>query len=570
MRESAGYYGRMTQDNEHSGKVLERRREGGFEGATPRILQWMYVGRVAVAVALFIAAAFSVREVSPETILVLATAVIASVFMSGISVWYTHVRRSEPGMAFLYAQAVFDLVLITTVVHFTEGPASQFPALYILVIAVTAILMPLRSSLMITSLAVLLYLADSIWFWQTELSVAVWLQLAVFVAVFISTGLIASRVRVVGAEREILQEQVRRLRLEASDILANITSGVVTTDGEGRVLYANAAARHLLGFGGDVVGSTLTELVADRAPALLAAIKTTQVRRYKTFRAEGSIKTDSGSFPIGVTTTRIGEDDEGEPSVTAIFTDIADQKQLEALHLRAERLEAVAELSASLAHEIRNPLASIRSSIEQLSRSARADEDERFLAQLVLRESDRLNRLLTEFLDFARVQVTQSRPLDMGEIVEAAIEIVRQHPDCPDTAQIAIRRDPAPIEGDEDLLHRIVVNLVLNALQASDGRARVTIEVRRAGTMEMPAGLALTGAVLLSVADDGPGTPAGLRRKMFDPFVTGRIGGSGLGLAIVQRAVEAHRGVVLVDSALGKGTVFRVLLPAGGSGEVAA
>src|SRR5439155_1381753 len=114
-----------------------------------------------------------------------------------------------------------------------------------------------------------------------------------------------------------------------------------------------------------------------------------------------------------------------EPRVTAIFTDISDSKRLEELHLRAERLEAVAELSASLAHEIKNPLASIRSSVEQLGRAKRAHPDEKFLTGLVVRESDRLSRLLSEFLDFSRVRATECRPLDLHAVAAAAIRLVR-------------------------------------------------------------------------------------------------------------------------------------------------
>ncbi len=130
-------------------------------------------------------------------------------------------------------------------------------------------------------------------------------------------------------------------------------------------------------------------------------------------------------------------------------------------------------------------------------------------------------------------------------------------------------RQPAPLEGDEDLLHRVVVNLVLNAVQASRGAGRVRVEVREARLGELPSGLVTGDTVMLAVEDDGPGIPPELRERLFDPFVSGR-GGSGLGLAIVQRAVLAHRGVVLVDSKPGAGTLFRVLLPAKGQAEVAA
>ncbi len=535
------------------------------------LLQWAYLGRVIVSIVVFVAAVLYYSAIPPAYLAILAVAALASVVVSAVSFWYTHLYHARPGTTFVYAQVVFDLVLVTTVVHVTEGAESQFAALYILVIGVASILMPLASGLLVTSLASLLYLADIVLLYPAQLSVAVWLQIAVFVSVSFMTGLIASRVRVMGVEREVLQQEVRRLKLEAADILRNIRSGVVTVDGAGSVVYANPAARQLLQLPSEpLLGRSLRELLGDRVPDLVQAIEITQASRRKAIRSEGRVESGDRSFPIGVTTTRIDSGGEGPPSVTAIFTDISDQKRVEALHLRTERLEAVAELSASLAHEIRNPLASIRSSIEQLAQSTSAGEDESFLAQLVLRESDRLSRLLSEFLDFSRVQVTNCRELDLAKVVESAVEIVRQHPDCPEDANIETHTDVVTVEGDEDLLHRVVVNLVLNALQASDGRARITVEVRPASADDVPQGVSLGAAVLLRVVDDGPGVPEELRERLFEPFVSGRPGGSGLGLAIVQRAVLAHRGVVLVDVPENGGTMFSVVIPQKGTSEVAA
>jgi two-component system sensor histidine kinase PilS (NtrC family) len=222
----------------------------------------------------------------------------------------------------------------------------------------------------------------------------------------------------------------------------------------------------------------------------------------------------------------------------------------------------VAELSASLAHEIKNPLASIRSSVEQLGRRAGGGDDERLLADLVLRESDRLSRLLNEFLEFARVRVAMSKPVDLAQAAGAAVEIVRQHPACTPETEIRVTGGRPTIEGDEDLLHRILVNLVLNAVQAANGAVRIVVEVRDAARGELPPVVDLHPAALIRVTDDGPGIPAELRERLFTPFVTGRAGGSGLGLAVVHRAVQAHRGVILVDSGPGRGTVFTILLPA--------
>jgi two-component system sensor histidine kinase PilS (NtrC family) len=270
-------------------------------------------------------------------------------------------------------------------------------------------------------------------------------------------------------------------------------------------------------------------------------------------------------FPIGVTTTAAdGAAGIAGWSATAIFQDISSQKQLDSLNMRAQRLEAVAELSASLAHEIKNPLASIRSAVEQLARMPNATDDGRTLAGLIVRESDRLDRLLIEFLDFARVRVTRTAPVDVGAIARAAAGLAATHPDRRAGVEVTCSTPERPlvIAGDEDLLHRALFNLMLNAVQAVPASGRVAVEVAPLAVEQLPPGLAAfeRGAVALRVTDDGPGIPPEIRDSLFDPFITTKVGGSGLGLPIVHRAVEAHEGVVLVDSSPA-GTRFTILLP---------
>jgi two-component system, NtrC family, sensor histidine kinase PilS len=139
--------------------------------------------------------------------------------------------------------------------------------------------------------------------------------------------------------------------------------------------------------------------------------------------------------------------------------------------------------------------------------------------------------------------------------------LVQEHPDCPAEATLEVHGARTLLEGDADLLHRVIANLVLNAVQAARGRVHVTVSVGEADAAQLPHG-PLDHAVKVEVKDDGPGIPPEIRERLFQPFVSGRPGGSGLGLAIVQRAVEAHRGLVLVDSKPGAGTTFTILLPA--------
>lgn len=530
-------------------------------------MRWGYLVRLSVAGAIFVAAVFSWGDAATTDTLLASLACVTALLVTAASAVYSERRAGALGRGFLYLQAVFDLLLVTAVVHLTGGLGSQFAALYILVIGSASILLPGGGGLLVTGLGLSLFLADGVLGHEGPLTVVTWLQFAVFGAVAAGSAYISARLQELGMGQEELAAELVQARLQASDILHNIRSGVITVDGQGRLLYANAAAASLLGMGlSRSTGRRVLPAVMAVAPELGRALERGVVDGARTTRAEGVITLGDRTFPVGVTTTLSeleGRGGERRPTITAIFQDLSESKRLEALHLRAERLEAVAALSASLAHEIRNPLASIRSAVEQLARMPQAGEDERVLSGLIVRESDRLSRLLAEFLDFARVRVTRIAPVDLAAVARDATALAMSHPDR--AAGVTVEcRTPAGavvVEGDADLLHRALFNLTLNAVQASPAGGTVQVEVALAEGDELHGDLLFDhGAVALRVTDSGPGIPAELRDQIFEPFTTTKPGGTGLGLPIVHRAIEAHHGFVFVDSGA-TGARFTVLLP---------
>src|SRR5918997_6241966 len=315
-----------------------------------RIVRWIYTGRLSVAAAIFLAAMFRWESALRTDKLVASLCFAAAMVFTAASAMYSesarHAARAAArggpfGVAFLYVQSLFDLVLVTGVVHVTGGSGSQFAALYILVIAGAALLMPTGGGLVVAAIGILLYYIDALWLHPGTSDLGVLLQLGVFGAVALGSGYISARLRELGAGRaQELAAEFSRSRLQATDILRNIRSGIITVDAEGVLLFANPADGVLLGFDSSRLGA------------------------------------------------RGGE------------------------HLRA------------LAHEIKNPLASIRSAVEQLADIAFDDPDAQTLSALVLRESDRLDRLLVEFLDFARVRVASRKPVDVGAVARGAVSLV--------------------------------------------------------------------------------------------------------------------------------------------------
>ncbi len=529
-----------------------------------RLLRWLYVGRLTLAAGIFGAALFTWQQTTPETTLLATLVLLLSLGTVLGGLWWTEGLRRAPGRNFLYLQVVFDTLLVTAIVHITtSGGSSPFAPLYILNIAAGALLLPLPGGVLVGALASALYFADALWLQPTAPTITMFLQIGLFALTAIATGSLGDRLRQTGTALGAAESELRQLRLDTSEILATIDTGLITVDGAGRLVQANGAALQVLQAArpADLGPDVLTDLDR-RVPGLGAMLRRTAATRIGVRRSELKVTRVDGDHYIGVRTTVLER--EGLPWVTAVLQDITESKQIEELIRRAERLQAVAELGASLAHEIKNPLASIRSASEQLAQDRISVDDRGVLRKLVVSESDRLSRLLAEFMEFSRVELRRWSPLDLREVARGAVDLVRAHPDssrCP-AIELTEPTDPLVVEGDQDLLHRAIFNLVLNAVQHSADHGPVQIDLGRAFDGNLPASVHMDAPVRLTVTDSGPGIPEKEVEHLFDPFFTKREGGTGLGLAMVHRAVEAHSGAIMVDGAPGKGARFTVYLPA--------
>src|SRR5436190_2998607 len=254
------------------------------------LLRLIYVGRMCLAIAIYVTAALTVRVAAPLDILVTSFMLVAAAAVTLASYWHTHFRRRLPGPTFLYLQALFDVFLITAAVHMTGGADSDLASLYVILVAVTALLMPPANAGLVTVFAGLVYFADVFWGHPGTVTSGVWIQLGVFVLVALVIAYVASRVNILGAAREALAAEVRQVQLEADDVLRNIRTGVLTVDADGRLLYANPASEEILGFKArEWLGRSVMPEFARLAPEFWAAVTSTARRGVRLRRVVASV-----------------------------------------------------------------------------------------------------------------------------------------------------------------------------------------------------------------------------------------------------------------------------------------
>ncbi len=534
------------------------------------LLRWLYVGRMTLVTGIFVAGLAIWANARPAETLIVTVMFILTGAVTAWSFWFTHITKHEPSETFLYAQVVLDSLVVTGIVHLTGGAESGFASLYILVISAGALLLPLPGGVLIGALVSIFYFADLAWGFQESFTIDVALRIVLFTVVALVTGLLGDRLRRAGQALGVVASELHQLRLDTGDILANLSTGVITVDRDGRLAYANPAAEALLGIRlGALLGRPVLDEVDQVAPGLGSLLQAAIHRRAPVSRGRVEAVTSRGAMLLGVSTAVLERGEHEMPSATALFQDITDLERLDELNVRAERLEAVATLSASLAHEIKNPLASIRSAVEQLSRGKLSEVDRGVLERLVITESDRLSRLLSEFLDYSGLGMSAREQLDIHAVVRGCLLLVKQHPDLKGVDVLAtLDEGPIPIIGDADLLHRAIFNLVLNGAQSAGPGGRVVVSLENEPDRLRPRGTDIQRPIRISVGDSGGGIDQAERGRIFDPFFTTKAGGSGLGLAVVHRAVEAHAGATFVERSEDGGAEFVIFLPGVGAGDL--
>jgi signal transduction histidine kinase len=295
------------------------------------------------------------------------------------------------------------------------------------------------------------------------------------------------------------------------------------------------------------------DVFSERMPGLAACLMDGVTSRMGYPRRELEITNPSSRrVPLGLSTSILTEDSGELRGVIAIFSDLTEAKELEDRVRKSDRLAAVGELSASIAHEIRNPLAAISGSVEVLSRELALDGENHRLMVLILKESQRLNRILTDFLTYARMGRPAYNKVELCHIVADIRELLKRHESVPANVELRFDTDEsvAYVVADEGLVRQLVMNLALNACEALDGRAgEVVFRLGR-----VPGDRSLW----LSVSDNGPGIPPEIADRVFQPFFSTKKNGTGLGLAIVHRICNVLRLKLGLQTGPDKGTTFTI------------
>jgi two-component system sensor histidine kinase PilS (NtrC family) len=334
------------------------------------------------------------------------------------------------------------------------------------------------------------------------------------------------------------------------DIVRSLSSGLVTVDRRDRVISANHAATEILGLpqsrlDGVVLGELFPGL--ERQLGEIGPLG-------RLSRGELRLAREGSAAVIGISVSPLFNHQNQALGRVIHFQDLTEMRRMEESVKRGERLAAIGRLAAGVAHEIRNPLASISGSIELLGQIPQADEEGRALMQIITREIDRLDGLINELLEFASPRPLRPANIDLTAVVHDTLSVFHRDPSF---ANVEVKLSPQPaarsllVRADPEKMRQVLWNLLRNAAEAArEGGGRVTVGLERK-----------SASVLLSVGDDGPGIEPDLLERIFDPFFTTKTRGTGLGLATVQTIVNDHGGGIRVESQPGRGSSFTVELP---------
>ena len=456
-----------------------------------------------------------------------------------------------------------DLVVTSLLVYVTGGAQSPYTFLYALSIVAAGALSYRRGAVVVTiaSLGAVTLIAIAAWTGALGLPMSAQAHPAdqSGIALIRTLGVNYAALIGVGALAFLFGDQLQRgaetlattrkavadLYTLHQDIVRSLASGLITVTPEGIVLAANDAA-------GDILRRPAHSMIGKPIDDVMPGLKTVFSAGGDARRADVQIRTPSGQdVTVGVTVSPLRDVKDQVIGLIVNFQDLTELRRLEQQTRLQDRLVTVGHLAAGIAHEIRNPLASISGSIELLKQAPQASEDDRTLMTIVHREISRLDVLIGDLLDYANPRPMRPVDFDLGVLVEETVQVARGDQSFGDVEVTAEVDKPLPISADPAKLRQVVWNLVRNAADAALAGGK-HVKVTAKGSDD--------GATI-TVSDDGPGIAQPELERIFDPFFTTKDKGTGLGLATCHAVIAEHAGRIEVQSELGKGTKMVVTVP---------
>jgi two-component system, NtrC family, sensor histidine kinase PilS len=556
-------------------------------------LKWLMAVRVVIST-LLLGGAVLVQVTLPG-----AFAIDPFFFLIGLNyaltiVYALTLKHVEQRRWLVDVQLAGDALTVSAFIFVTGGVTSYFSSLYVLPIIAASILQLRRGGLMVAVLSTILYsgivvsqyLVEAGWLtvrWGVETGLplpafriaqyTIATNVFGFFAVALLSGSLAEGLRraddrLVRASNEIADWQAFN-----QHVIDSLTSGLATTDYSGRIISFNRAAETITARPAiSVIGRRISDVMT--FPAEFAAALEAHLAGAVSRRADFSHRTGDGrDIEIGISASHLHTPG-GRAGFLFTFQDVTDIKQLERDARLRQRLAAVGEMAAGIAHEIRNPLASMSGSIQILRQELPLSEEQAQLMDIVLRESDRLNDTIRSFLAYARPQRFSMTRLDLCRLLNDTALLLRNSAEVGEghLVEVDLPDEPVLFDADENQMRQVVWNLATNGLRAMKQGGRLRLKTRlELGHLpaESTDASAVCDAAVLEVSDEGVGIPAEELDGIFQPFHGTFPRGSGLGLSIVHRIVTDYGGEVNVSSTPGAGTTMRVRLPVRAAAAVA-
>ena len=514
-------------------------------------LVWLVRVRIFI-LTLLLAVELAVSQFSP-TPLPMRLFITTIIFWFSLSVFYVLLLSLWPEHRLQASlQVLTDLFLVSLVIHETGGWDSSLNFLYPLVIIVASVLLSRIWAQLVAALAFLLYgsVLELNYFgvipsyctthpgWKA-LQAIIFVNLFAFLAVAYLAGLLTTKLRQVGVQLKDTSGALESLQVLHENIIHSISSGLITTCLDGRITLVNTSAQRLLErTAAELLGKPVNQLFIDTLPTV------------ESQHTHGEVRLQGPKFPktLRVRVAALTVPEQGDQGYVYVFDDLTEIRRLEREVRMQDRLAAVGRLAAAIAHEIRNPLTSIAGSVSMLSGLPEMNEDHRRLLDIVTRESQRLNAIITDFLAYSRTKQYHFEKVDLIHLVEDTLTLM-DHRMTAEKTGITIKRSfPVPQAwtlADGDKLKQVFWNLSENAVRAMKSGGTLTVSVEKLGDDWQ-----------IGFADTGAGMTPQQTEKIFEPFQSSFEGGTGLGLAIVYQIMQAHEGKAWARSKPGQGTTF--------------